>query len=248
MLVTLVARYWNFTNLGIVTATLMGKTISGNEMWSRSQVRQAHNHDRNSGSLPSPWEMNIHHPCQQAVQEKWNTTASQSSWQSRLLLLVGNLLSGEVGTSLDVKRLPGSPEKGKNLHLAFLFWKSKASNEITWDKLQTHISYRNNGTEAPNVNPLIFFFLSISGMLECVHSHAKLQILQGRGLCFTSQGTCFISYVFVNLKWFASANIEVGLILSLRTSLSAFLSLSLSHIHTQDCSLTLKPPKLNSFL
>lgn len=53
----------------------------------------------------------------------------------------GKLVAGEVCTSLGVKSPPGSPEKGEEFIFGLSLLKIKVSNEMTCDKLQTHISY-----------------------------------------------------------------------------------------------------------
>lgn len=141
----------------------------------------------------------------------------------------GKFVAEELCTSPDVKICLGLQRRMKNLHLAFLFWKSKLSNEMTCDKLQTHISYWNKDTKTPNVKPLKIFFSF--NFKDVRMSHTKLLILQGRGLLSIKELASLPT--FSQFKIFYICQQEVGFALCLR-SISLFFSQT--HKHRQPCT------------
>lgn len=147
--------------------------------------------------------MDIPHLCQQQVQEGWNKTASQNYWQ-KFLLLMWNLLSGEVCTSLDVKRLfcLGLWRGEKDLHLVFLLWKSKLSNEMTIGKLKTHISYWNNTKYQMWTSSRVFLLSDFKDARMCLYPN---QITDPTSTLSVYQLNNWLPFLYLSyLKWFAS--------------------------------------------
>lgn len=91
----------------------------------------------------------------------------------------------------------------KDLHLVFLFWKSKLSTEMTIDKLKTHISYWNNDTKYQTWASSLVFFLSVfKDARMCLYPN---QITDPTSTWPVYQLNNWLPFLCLSyLKWFAS--------------------------------------------
>lgn len=88
----------------------------------------------------------------------------------------------------------------KDFHLECLFWKSKLSNEMTIDKLNTHISYWTNDTKCEPAR--IYFFLVFKDTTMCPFPN---QITDPTRKWSVYQLKNWLPFLYLAyLKWFAS--------------------------------------------